>query len=55
MRHEAREGTDTSAYDAHVASVTPLALDLTAHGELDEASRIVADVETAWKDEEKSP
>ncbi len=51
VRHDATiEEADTSAYDAHVASVTPLVLDLTAHAELDVVSRIVEDVQTAWKD-----
>jgi 5'-nucleotidase len=55
VRHDGREGTDTSAYDAHAASVTPLVLDLTAGAELDEVSRIVGDLQIVQKDEEKSP
>jgi 5'-nucleotidase len=30
VRHEKSEGTDTEAYDEHVASITPLLLDLTS-------------------------
>jgi 5'-nucleotidase len=32
VRHEKIEGTDTEAYDEHVASITPLLLDLTSTG-----------------------
>jgi 5'-nucleotidase len=41
VRHHDSQGTDTAAHDEHVASVTPLLLDLTAHAELPVASRIV--------------
>jgi hypothetical protein len=30
VRHENSTGTDTDAYDQHVASITPLVLDLTS-------------------------
>jgi 5'-nucleotidase len=33
VRHEPAPGTDTDAYDAGVASITPLALDLTHYGQ----------------------
>ncbi len=41
VRHTGSDGTDTAAYDDHVASVTPLLLDLTSHADIDVVSRIV--------------
>jgi 5'-nucleotidase len=41
VRHAVDEGTDTSAYDEQVASVTPLVLDLTSHADLPITARIV--------------
>jgi 5'-nucleotidase len=45
VRHAESEGTDTAAYDAHVASVTPLLLDLTSHADVPVVSRIVDDAQ----------
>jgi 5'-nucleotidase len=41
VRHEESEGTDTAAYDEKVASVSPLALDLTDHADMPLAARVV--------------
>ncbi len=40
VRHEDDPGSDTEAYDAGFASLTPLALELTLHPELDRARAI---------------
>jgi 5'-nucleotidase len=42
VRHEDDPGSDTEAYDAGFASLTPLALELTLHRELDRAAAIAA-------------
>ena len=42
VRHERDEGSDTDAYDAGVASLTPLLLDLTHSGQSDLANVVAA-------------
>jgi 5'-nucleotidase len=44
VRHERDEGSDTDAYDDYVASITPLALDLTSFGETGLAKSLAASV-----------
>lgn len=44
VTHEPDEGSDTDAYDAGAASITPLVLDLTATDDGGVAERIVADL-----------
>jgi len=46
VRHHESEGTDTAAYDVHVASVTPLLLDLTSYDEIPSVSSIIDDTRT---------
>jgi len=41
VRHHESLGTDTAAYDEHVASVTPLLLDLTSHDDIPVVSKMV--------------
>jgi 5'-nucleotidase len=41
VRHEQDEGSDTDAYDAGFASITPLLLDLTNGPELDTVGKLV--------------
>jgi 5'-nucleotidase len=44
VRHEDDPGSDTEAYDAGYASLTPLALELTLHRELDRAAAIASKI-----------
>ena len=55
VHHAEAEGTDTDAYDARVASVTPLALDLTSHADLPITARIVDRAVPPATAQEKSP
>ncbi len=54
VRHSESEGTDTAAYDAQIASVTPLLLDLTSHPDLPIVSRIVLAAGPTENQEEKT-
>jgi 5'-nucleotidase len=47
VRHDEDPGADTEAYDQGFASLTPLALELTLHRELDRAHAIAAKVSPA--------
>ena len=47
VRHDEDPGADTEAYDQGFASLTPLALELTLHRELDRARDIAAEVSPA--------
>jgi 5'-nucleotidase len=42
VRHDHVAGSDTEAYDAGVASITPLTLDLTAHAQAEAAAEVAA-------------
>jgi 5'-nucleotidase len=44
VRHEKNPGTDTDAFDEHVASITPLALDMTSYGDASLAEAMVREV-----------
>jgi 5'-nucleotidase len=44
VRHEGNPGTDTDAYDEHVASITPLVLDLTSRADATLAETIAREV-----------
>jgi 5'-nucleotidase len=45
VRHAESEGTDTAAYDARTASVTPLLLDLTSHQDLATVAKLVGEAQ----------
>ena len=49
VRHTESEGTDTAAHDEHVASVTPLLLDLTSHEDIPVVARVLSRVVPAAK------
>jgi 5'-nucleotidase len=46
VHHPPSEGTDTAAFDAGFASVTPLGLELWRRDQMEETERYVRDVET---------